>query len=117
MSDLSAEISAIKKELQALKAGFTGSQTRFSVSVETTESFFLTSSKPVIIRAEFPYQDFPQLHVRGYVLPEPAGQYLNFAIQKDLYEWFIPELDEPDIRLDCLLLSQYEPTVFVMEDA
>lgn len=116
MRDIAQALAIARKELNAIKAGFGGDQTRFSVSEITQTSFVLNAIKPVIIRVDFQYQDFPQLYVRGISLDAPLT-YSNLGTQKTLYEWYISPLLHANNQLDCTLISQYPPTVFVMEDA
>lgn len=116
LSDLVAQIAYAKKELAAIKAGFTGDETRFDTATVTTQVFSgVNSTHANVIRVDFPYQDFPQFYVEGS--DSFPAIYHDLGIRKNLYEFFIPKLLGSSASLTVTLISQYTPTVFVVEAA
>lgn len=115
MLSLDQQIATIKKELNALKAGFTGGQTRFNIAVSTEQNYLTDGSIPLKIQTDFPFQDFPAL----YMLVNTTGGYIasnSLIVRTNLYEWYIPPISSinPVVSLDLLLLSQYTPSLFVV---
>lgn len=116
MSNLAKRVADAKRELLALKAGFSGTSEMFTGATVTQQSFNITPTTSMLITVDFEYRDFPDIFITGVrSLPSPAI-FVGWGIRRSLYEWYI-EYDAAfgTIRWDCVLFSEKPPTSFTLQ--
>lgn len=115
LSDLISRIVYAKRELAALKAGFSGDERRFSEAVITQQSFTLNITKPLTVTVAFPNQDFPQLYTSVYDNTSGIPYGANLFDRKNLYQWRMGlSIAAHNYTITAVLLSEQTPTSFVL---
>lgn len=116
MSDLVNRIATAKKELLALKTGFTSQQSQFDSVVVTEQSTVLPSAGVTYrIRTDFTFQDYPQLYAEAIEYYPLPVIYVNPQGRTSLYQWQVGPFSQPNTDLNLLLVSFKTPTTFVVE--
>lgn len=115
MSDLITDVADARRELNAIKAGFSGTSAMFTGATITSQSFNTVPTTGMLITVDFEYTDFPDMNITGIrSLPSPAV-IIGRGIRRSLYEWYIEyEALFGTIRWDCILTSENPPTLFTL---
>lgn len=117
MSDLITDIADARRELNAIKTGFSGTSAMFTGATVTTQSFAMTPTTGMLVTVDFEYRDFPDMTITGVrSLPSPAI-FVGYGVRRSLYEWYI-EYDAAfgTITWNCILFSEQAPTLFTLTE-
>lgn len=117
MSDVAKQIADIQRELLALKAGFTSAQSTFDqVVITELDTILPLANVHYRARAEFEYQDYPQLHATITMFTPLPVIYVNPQTRTSLYVWDLGDYTYPNAQAELLLVSFQPPTLFVVEE-